>query len=120
MKAAPSLARRVMPLLLSAVVLGACGTRAPLATKQVTQAAIEQSVVPGRTTKAQVLAALGPTTTQVFDSGYEVWLYSYSAAGSPWPPLGRGKSGDAEFVILFGPDGVVKKTRHRDPPPGKD
>jgi hypothetical protein len=56
--------------------------------------------------KADVAAALGKANVIHFDSGYEVWLYR-------WLGKGRTTRGDTEFVILFAPDGVVKKTRLR-------
>ena len=62
----------------------------------------------GRTTKAAVLAALGPATVVRFDSGYEVWVYREKLAKAPT----SGASG-AEFVVLFAPSGTVKKTRIR-------
>ncbi|MEH6435644.1 hypothetical protein [Massilia sp. DD77] len=74
------------------------GTQAPLA-------ALEQGVVPGRTTKAELLAAFGPTRSVRFDSGYEAWVYQSPAGGGRY----------AEFVILLDPSGVVSKTRSRAP-----
>lgn len=75
------------------------------------------AVIAGRSTKADVIAALGPTQTIQFDSGYEVWVYRlavsetfgprFAASDKAWPPA------PAEFVILFGPSGVVAKTRMR-------
>ena len=66
------------------------------------------SVVPGTSTKAEVLARLGSATVVRFDSAYEVWVYAAkSADGEP------ARSG--ELVILFAPDGVVKKVRVRPP-----
>jgi hypothetical protein len=62
-------------------------------------------VVPGRTTKAELMASLGKTKTVVFDSGYESWLYDI--------PAGAGRF--AEFVVLVDPHGVVRKTRRRAP-----
>lgn len=62
---------------------------------------VEDNVTIGRSTKADVLAALGETLVIGFDTGYEVWLYR----------LDRTR-GD-EFVILFTPNGVVSKTRVR-------
>ena len=62
-------------------------------------------IVVGKTSKAEVLAALGVATVVNFDSGFEVWVYR---AGSRAPAETK-----AEFVILFTPDGVVKKTRLR-------
>ena len=63
------------------------------------------TVVVGKTSKADVLAALGPATVINFDSGFEVWVYR---AKSREPAEAK-----AEFVILFAPDGIVKKTRLR-------
>ena len=74
------------------------------------------AVVVGRSTKADVIAALGQTLSIRFDSGYEVWVYRLAVAESAprfttsdkaWPPA------PAEFVILFAPSGVVAKTRTR-------
>ena len=74
------------------------------------------TVVVGKSTKADVLAALGQTQAIRFDSGYEVWVYLLaSAEAAPriatsdkaWPPA------PAEFVVLFAPSGVVAKTRVR-------
>ena len=66
------------------------------------------AIVLGRSNQADVTAALGPATVVRFDSGYEVWAY-------------RGKTSKAaapgeEFVILFAPSGIVKKTRIRPAP----
>ena len=63
------------------------------------------AVTVGKTSKADVLAALGPATVINFDSGFEVWVYR---AKSREPAEAK-----AEFVILFAPDGVVRKTRLR-------
>ncbi|CDG85349.1 hypothetical protein [Janthinobacterium agaricidamnosum] len=90
----------ILPLLM----LAACGTRAPLAARTIPYATLEHNVIVGQSTRAQVLAALGPSTALVFDSGYQVWMYAY--------PLGS--DGHGEYVILFDPDGRVKKTRRRE------
>ena len=63
------------------------------------------AVLLGQSTKADVLAALGPATTIRFDSGHEVWVYR----GRPL----RAPATGAEFVILFTPSGTVQKTRIR-------
>jgi hypothetical protein len=56
-------------------------------------------VIVGRSTKAEVLAALGKATVVSFDSGFEAWLY---------------KRGDkSELLILFAPSGVATKSRIR-------
>lgn len=64
------------------------------------------AIVIGRSTKAEVIAALGKTTVVSFDSGFEVWIYLIAQ------PPGRN-----EFVVLFSPTGVVAKTRIRFAPP---
>ncbi len=63
------------------------------------------SLAPGQSTKADVLAALGPATVLKFDSGYEVWAYRTKSA--------EPASTHAELVILFAPSGVVAKSRVR-------
>ncbi len=55
----------------------------------------------------QMQAALGPASVIRFDSGYQVWRYRY-------PSLMPAKDGEphyADFVILFGPDGMARKAR---------
>lgn len=61
----------------------------------------------GTSTKADVTAALGTATIVKFDSGYEVWVYRGTD--------GKATTTGAEFVILFAPSGIVKKTRIRPP-----
>ena len=63
------------------------------------------SITIGKSSKADVLAALGPATVIHFDSGYEVWVYRTKSR--------EPAEAKAEFVILFSPDGVVRKTRLR-------
>lgn len=70
------------------------------------------TIVVGKTTQAEAMAALGPATEIKFDSGYAVWVYRARAAE---PDADR-----AEFVILFAPSGVVKKTRLRPAYAGAD
>ena len=83
-------------------LLAACsGTRALQASKTVPYATLAQTVQVGNSTREQVRAALGESTAIRFDSGNEVWMYSYPAASGA----------HGEFVILFDADGVVKKVR---------
>jgi len=56
-----------------------------------------------RSTKAQVAAQLGDADRLAFDNGYEVWVYRDR-------PL---RAGQQELVLLFGPDGLLKKARTR-------
>lgn len=95
-------------LLLSAIVIALAGCASPSAAPPGAQVAAErlgQAVVAGQTCKAQLLAAFGPTKAVRFDSGYEAWVYQSPAGGGRF----------AEFVVLIGPDGVVRKTRTRAP-----
>ena len=65
--------------------------------------AANASIAIGTSTRAEVLAALGPASVVKFDSGYEVWVYRGKSPNTATQP--------AELVILFAPSGVVKKTR---------
>ena len=92
--------KRLMLALL--MLLAACsGTRALQASKNLPYATLEQTVQVGSSTRDQVRAALGDSTAIRFDSGKEVWMYTYPAASGA----------QGEYVILFGADGVVKKVR---------
>jgi hypothetical protein len=90
---------------LLALALAGCATAPPPPGVLVAPERFAQAVVAGVTTKAQLAAALGRTKAVVFDSGYEAWLYQW--------PAGTGRY--TELVVLVGPDGIVRKTRRRDP-----
>jgi hypothetical protein len=70
--------------------------------------AAKDVVLVGQSTKADVAAALGQGTVVRFDSGYEVWVYRAKA----YKPA-VDAPGTTEFIVLFSPSGVVKKTRIR-------
>lgn len=59
---------------------------------------------------ARMRAALGPASTIAFDSGYQIWRYRYPTA-RPQP----GQAAEAEFIVLFGPDGRARKARLSEP-----
>ncbi|MES2413543.1 MAG: hypothetical protein V4614_07050 [Pseudomonadota bacterium] len=61
----------------------------------------DKAIIKGVSTKADVQAALGVANVVNFESNYEVWVY---------------RSAGAEFVVLFPPNGIVKKTRIRQKP----
>ena len=65
------------------------------------------AVVIGKSTQADVAAALGNAAVIKFDSGFEVWVYMVRSGDV------AGKT--SEVVILFAPSGVVKKIRIRPP-----
>lgn len=92
-------------VLAAVAALAACAATVPPPATQVSPARFGQAVVPGQTSKAELLAALGPTRRVMFDSGYEAWLYVAPAGSADY----------LEFVVLIGPDGLVIKTRQRTP-----
>lgn len=82
----------------------------PLRTKEIPADRVGDAVAVGKSTKADVIAALGETLVISFDSGYEVWVYRLGGTGSER----RARPGAAgEFVVLFAPSGLVAKTRIR-------
>jgi len=85
--------------------LDAGGTAPPFRDPGMSIQSAYDTVVVGKTTQAEARAALGPATEIQFDSGYAVWVYRARAAET--------EADRAEFVILFAPSGVVKKTRLR-------
>jgi phospholipase/lecithinase/hemolysin len=94
------------PLILCAALLAGCATQSAAPPgAQVPAERLQQTVVTGQTSKAQLLAAFGPTKNVRFDSGFEAWVYQ--------SPAGDGRF--AEFVVLIDPTGVVAKTRTRAP-----
>jgi hypothetical protein len=99
--------KRFCSFALCGLLLAGCATQAPQPGTVVAADRFGQLVVPGRTTRAELLAAFGPTRSVVFDSGYETWLYSASAGG------GRSE----ELVVLLDRDGIVRKMRRRPPYP---
>ncbi len=60
----------------------------------------------GKSTKAEVRAALGEATVIDFESGYEVWLYRER-------PAEKVTGAPGELVLLFEPSGTLAKTRLR-------
>ena len=96
------------------------------ATTLITADRVKDAVAIGKSTKADVLAALGETLVISFDNGYEVWLYRLANDAPARESLGQRiarmgsqkakRETTAEFVILFAPSGVVAKTRIRPAP----
>ena len=85
--------------------LGAGGATSAFRDPGLSMQTAMETVAIGKSSRNDVLAALGPATVVRFDSGYEVWVYRKN-------PL-RSEATNAEFVILFAPSGIVKKTRIR-------
>ncbi len=91
---------------LGTCLLAAC-TTAPAPAGRHLSRELPAQVLVGQSTRASLLAQWGPTRQVVFDSGFETWLYQV--------PVAPGQV--SEFVVLIGPDGVVRKTRLRAPEP---
>jgi hypothetical protein len=96
--------KAALAVLLACALAGCATAPAPVGTA-IPAARLDSAIVPGQTTRAQMLAALGPTKFVRFDSGYEVWLYQSPADGGRF----------AEFVVLVDPTGIVRKARRRAP-----
>jgi hypothetical protein len=102
------------------------GTAATLMrAKTITARDARDAIVIGKSTKSDVLAALGNTVVIRFDSGFEIWVYQYSGDTTAkangverieYAGSGNGTLGKTEFVVLFAPSGVVTKTRIRPAP----
>ena len=102
-----TLSRIAIAFTFAAAVAGCAGVPATTPSAVVTAARkkvieperMKHAVTIGKSTKAEVVAALGETLVISFDSGYEVWVYRLANAPA------------AEFVLLFAPSGVVAKAR---------
>lgn len=94
----------IVPAVLVILLAGCAAAPAPLGTS-IPAARLEAAIVPGQTTRAQMLTALGTTRFIRFDSGYETWLYQAPADGGRFE----------EFVVLVDPAGMVRKLRRRPP-----
>ena len=68
--------------------------------------AAQDAVTIGKSTKADVRAALGEAIVVDFESGYEVWVYRERLREKMPPPA-------TELVLLFEPSGVLARTRIR-------
>ena len=86
-------------------MFGAGNDAPPFSDPAMSMQSASDSITIGKSSKADVMAILGLATVMNFESGYEVWVYR---AKSREP--GEMK---AEFVILFSPDGLIRKTRLR-------
>ena len=75
------------------------------------------TIAVGKSTKADVMAALGKSMVLPFESGFEVWAYRFKdpseetpqktpARDPPKPP-----PRETELLVLFAPSGIATKTR---------
>ncbi len=101
--------------------MGSGSKAPPFRDPGLTMQSARDAITAGKTTKAEVMAVLGPATVVKFDSGYEVWAYREIPVGQAVDRAADQAASRAEFIILFAPSGIVKKTRIRPPtvPPMK-
>ena len=128
-----ALLRSLVALALAACIVGCATPTAstvpsavvtPLRIKVIPADRARDAIAVGRSTRADVTAALGETLAITFDSGFEVWVYRLAGHMSGKERDGwrsaRGRGEElrmGEFVVLFAPSGVVAKTRIRPAPP---
>jgi outer membrane protein assembly factor BamE (lipoprotein component of BamABCDE complex) len=87
-------------------------TAAPILGEIKSAQAAKDAITVGKSTKADVLAALGKPVVVNFESGFEVWVYRENPEQKP-PPAKTAAPARTELVLLFAPSGVVTKTRIR-------
>jgi len=125
---------RTSAALAVAVCIAGCASPGPATPPAATVTAQGTKVIPaarmeaiaiGKSTRAEMLAALGETLVISFESGFEVWVYRVAgekpAQAIPERGAARGPESEAatgEFVVLVAPSGVVAKTRIRAPSSG--
>ncbi|WP_426192035.1 hypothetical protein [Massilia sp. DWR3-1-1] len=97
-------ASRALLAVVVALALAGCATSAAVPPGTVVTDSKTAQVQPGITTRAELLARLGPTTSIRFDSGTEVWRYLL--------PAGPGATAShGEYVVVLDARGIVTKTR---------
>jgi hypothetical protein len=118
--------KRLMILLALPALLSACAstTTPALPSAASTSEGLRAQLIPGFTTKTEVIRAMGKGSATRFDSGYEVWVYDDKHAIPEllhWlPVVGNAASvADAtrsvhELALLFDPAGVLRKYQLRE------
>ena len=105
--------RCIASLVLAAAFAG-CATTGNGAVKTLTRERAAQTIVIGKSTRADVEAAFGTANVTKFANGYELWLYQvgYSKAVDSMPYVNlvvSSADNKRELSILFDRNGVVKK-----------
>ena len=104
-------------LLGAAVALGGCASTGSQALAGADQASVDQHIVRGKTTKADVVAYLGnPNSVTTVDASSQSWMYIYASArakGATFIPVvglfAGGMNSDSKvLMITFDQAGVVK------------
>jgi hypothetical protein len=103
----------VRVLVAACILVGGCAVLEPpkktatLGPAEIRSArAASDAIAIGKSTKADVRAALGEAIVVDFESGYEVWVYRERLGEKAKPPA-------TELVLLFDPSGTLAKARTR-------
>lgn len=75
-----------------------------------TMASARDRIVIGKSSRQDLLDALGPAEVIAFDSGYAVWVYREA---EPRGRAARASAERAQLVVLVSPSGLVEKVRFR-------
>jgi hypothetical protein len=97
-----------------ATMFAGCAATGNGAVTTLTQLGAAQTIVVGKSTRADIEAAFGRANVTRFANGYELWLYQvgYSKAVDSVPYVNlvvSSADNKRELSILFDKDGVVKK-----------
>jgi hypothetical protein len=106
-----------------ALSLAACASLGNGAIKTLSEDGARQVLSAGKTTKAELVKAMGEASVQTFRNGYEVWVYNYKpglpAVVGYLPLVGTlanmvdATTSEKELAVLFDRDGIVKKYQFR-------
>ena len=112
-----------------AACIAGCASHAPPGPPAAVVTPLRTKVIPGartgaidigKSTRSDLITALGETQVISFESGFEVWVYRIAtdmpAKSASVQGSARGGEADpatGEFVVLIAPSGVVAKTRIR-------
>lgn len=108
-----SIVRLIAWCMLAAVASG-CASTGNGVVNTLTQERATQSIVIGKSTRADISAAFGAASVTTFPNGYELWLYQvgYSKMVDSVPYVNlmvSSADNTRELSILFDRTGVVKK-----------
>ncbi|MDM8356600.1 hypothetical protein [Pandoraea communis] len=120
-----SVARKLIGAILAAAatsaLLGGCASAGNQVLRTATQADIDQRIIKGRTTKADVVAYLGAAESVSFtDSGLEIWTYTFASNSAKpitfIPVVGMLAGGSdvdkRQLTILFNQKDIVSKATY--------
>jgi outer membrane protein assembly factor BamE (lipoprotein component of BamABCDE complex) len=101
----------LLSMVLMAAALSGCATTAALPPGTVAPPAKAAQVQPGITTRAELLAQLGATTSIRFDNGVEVWRYLLPPQQAQASPQAGTAPAYGEYVVVIDARGIVARTR---------